>query len=178
MGVLGKSGFRALKYYGDILASAYKHLNVSSMWDAIHATQQNYGLPTAQASGADVMVIRGYANKIVNGARAFATASNSDTITSDMMAVAPYTSNDLNTIATTPTYQVRYQVVWQKPDGTIEDRWNTSIFTNADFPSTVGELRAQIRFNADELIQQANQQVGGESGGTLLGTGSLEITMV
>jgi len=178
MSILPRFGASALKYYHAILASAYEGLNTHDMWQKIYTAQNQYGLPTPQTQPPDVSVIRGFANKIVNGARTLARASNNDTITSDMMGYGAYTVNDYNTIAANPTYQVRYQVVWQKPDGTTETRWNTSVFTNTDFPDTVGELRTQIRFNADELIQQANQQVGGESGGTLLGTGSLEITVV
>lgn len=178
MSVLGRYGFNALKYYGDILASAYANLNTADMWTTIRNTQARYGLPTPQASAPDVSVIRGYANRIVNGARNLAAAGDGDEITSDMMAVAPYTSSDLNGIAVNPTYQVRYHLTWQTPDGEVKDRWNTSIFTNADFPGTVGKLRDTIDFNASELLAQAAQQTGEKSGGTLLSTDSLEITLV
>lgn len=178
MGVLGRYGSNALKYYGSILASAYENKSTADMWTAIRDTQAQYGLPKPGASAPDVSVIRGYANRIVAGAQAFAAAGDTDTITSDMMAVAPYTSNDLNGIAVNPTYQVRYQVTWQTADGTVKSRWNTSVFTAANFPDTVGDLRAAIDFNAGELLAQAAQQVGGESGGTLLSTSDHEITLV
>lgn len=178
MGVLGQYGSNALKYYGSILASAYQNLSTADMWTAIRTTQANYGLPRPGASAPDVSVIRGYANRIVAGANTLGAADNSDVITGDMMAVAPYTTNDLNGIATNPTYQVRYQVTWQTPDGTTNSRWNTSVFTASNFPDTVGELRDTINFNASELLAQAAQQVGGQSGGTLLNTSNLEITLV
>lgn len=178
MGVLGRYGSNALKYYGSILASAYANLSTADMWTAIRTTQAQYGLPTPQASAPDVSVIRGYANRIVAGANTLAAADDSSVITSDMMAVAPYTSNDLNGIATNPTYQVRYQVTWQTPDGATNQRWNTSVFTASNFPGTVGDLRDTINFNASELLAQAAQQVGGQSGGTLISTDNLEITLV
>jgi hypothetical protein len=178
MGVLGKYGSSALKYYGDILASAYQNLSTADMWSAIRNTQATYGLPNTQTSVPDVSTIRGYANKIVNGARAFAAADPSDSITSDMMAVAPYTSGDLNSIATNPTYQVRYQVDVQASDGTVSTRWSISVYTAADFPDTVGGLIDSTNANAEEMAAQAAQQTGGESGGTSLGTSNHEITLV
>lgn len=178
MGVLGRFGGNALKYYGDILASAYQNLSTADMWSAIRNTQQQYGLPKPGASAPDVSVIRGYANRIVAGARAFAAAADSDTITSDMMAVAPYTANDLNTIAVNPTYQVRYQATIQGADGTTRTRWTTSVFSAPQFPATAGELRDAIDTAANEHLVQAAQQVGEESGGTLISTGNIEITLV
>lgn len=178
MGVLGRYGSNALKYYGSILASAYQNLSTADMWTAIRDTQAQYGLSRPGATAPDVSVIRGYANRIVAGANRLAAADNADLITGDMMAVAPYTTNDLNAIATSPTYQVRYQVTWQTPDGATNTRWNTSVFTASNFPDTVGDLRDTIDFNASELLAQAAQQVGGQSGGTLLGTSNLEITLV
>ena len=178
MGVLGRFGPSALKYWGSILTSAYAHKNVQDMWISIHANAAQYGLPSPQTQPPDVSVIRGFANKIVNGARAFARASNADSITSDMMAVAPYTASDYNTIATTPAYQVRFQMFYQKADGTVESKWSVSVYTNTNFPSNVGDLRSSILTNADEMLAQMAQQTGGESGGTLLGTGSLEISIV
>lgn len=178
MGVLGKYGGNALKYYGDILASAYANKSTADMWTAIRSTQAQYGLPTAQASAPDVSVIRGYANRIVAGARAFAAADPNDTITSDMMAVAPYTSRDLNAISTNPVYHVRYINIVQASDGTVTERWTTSVLTAADFPETVGELQDAIDTHASEMVAQAAQQTGGESGGTSLGTKNLEITLV
>lgn len=178
MTVLGRYGPSALKYYGDILASAYQNLNVQDMWVAIRSSQARYGLPTPQTQPPDVSVIRGYANRIVAGARTLAAADDSSLITADMMAVAPYTAGDLNSIAVNPTYQVRYQVTWQGPDGETNQRWNTSVFTAANMPGTVGALRNQIDFHASELLAQANQQTGGASGGTLISTDQLEITLV
>lgn len=178
MGVLGRYGSNALKYYGSILASAYQNLSTADMWTAIRDTQAQYGLTRPGATAPDVSVIRGYANRIVAGANRLAAADDGDMITSDMMGVTPYTTNDLNAIATNPTYQVRYQVTWQTPDGATNTRWNTSVFTATNFPDTVGDLRDTINFNASELLAQAAQQAGGQSGGTLLSTDNLEITLV
>lgn len=178
MGVLGRYGSNALKYYGSILASAYANLSTADMWTAIRTTQAQYGLPRPGATAPDVSVIRGYANRIVAGANNLAAADDSSVITGDMMAVAPYTSNDLAGIAANPTYQVRYQVTWQTPDGQTNQRWNTSVFTASNFPGTVGDLRDTINFNASELLAQAAQQAGGQSGGTLVSTSNLEITLV
>lgn len=178
MGVLGQYGPKALKYYGSIIASAYQNKSIQDIWVDIRATADRYGLPTPQVQGPDVSVIRGYANKIVNGARTLAGAADDAVITSDMMAVAPYTSRDLNAIAVDPVYHVRYQNVVQAADGTITERWTVSILNASQFPGTVGELRDAIDTHGAEIAAQAAQQNGGASGGTSLGTQNLEITLV
>ena len=178
VGVLGRYGSNALKYYGDILASAYANASTADMWTAIRNTQAQYGLPRPGATAPDVSVIRGYANRIVNGARALAAANPDDVITSDMMAVAPYTSRDLNAISVDPVYQIRYQSTVQGSDGTVTTRWSTSVYNASQFPGTVGELQDAVFTDASELVAQAAQQTGGESGGTLLSVDNLEITLV
>lgn len=178
MGVLGRFGTNALKYYGDILASAYAGLSTADMWTAIHNTQATYGLPKPGASAPDVSVIRGYANRIVAGAHTFAAASPSDTITGDMMAVAPFTSRDLNAISTDPIYHVRYKIVVQAPNGEIKERWTTSVYTATDMPDTVGGLLDSINTAASEAVAQAAQMNSDESGGTLLATTDHEISLV
>jgi|SRR5882762_303907 len=178
MGVLGQYGGNALKYYGSILTSAYQNASTADMWTGIRTSQATYGLPKPGASAPDVSVIRGFANRIVNGARTLAAASESDAITRDMMAVAPYTSRDLPSINTNPIYHVRYQVTVQASDGTVSNRWSFSVFTAADMPGTVGALQDATDTAAEEMTAQAAQQTGGESGGTSLGTSQHEITLV
>lgn len=178
MGVLGKYGANAVKYYGSILASAYANLSTADMWTAIRATQQQYGLPTPQASAPDVSVIRGFANRIVNGAKSLGAAQESDTITADMMAVAPYTMRDQASIATNPVYQVRFLNTVQADDGSTSQTWQTSVFTSTDFPSTVGELRDAIQTHATELAAQASGGSVNTPKGTSLQVSNLEITLV
>jgi hypothetical protein len=178
MGVLGTYGGNALKYYGSILSSAYENLNTADMWTAIRTTQAQYGLNTPGASAPDVSVIRGYANRIVAGANTLAAADPSDTITSDMMAVAPYTSNTLAGIAANPTYQVRYLNTVQADDGTTTSVWNTSVFTASDFPSTVGDLQDAINSNAAELAAQGTEASTTTPRGVSVSTSNLEITLV
>jgi hypothetical protein len=178
MGVLGKYGSNALKYYGSILASAYANLSTSDMWTAVRTVQAQYGLSSPGASAPDVSVIRGYANRIVAGANALAAADPSDSITSDMMAVAPYTSRDLNAISTNPVYQVRYLNTVQADDGTTTSVWNTSVFTASDFPDTVGGLQDAIDSNAAELAAQGIESSTTTPRGVSVSTSNLEITLV
>ena len=178
MGVLGRYGSNALKYYGSILASAYENKSTADMWTSIRTAQANYGLPKPGASAPDVSVIRGYANRIVAGAQALATASESDAITSDMMAVAPYTSRDLNAIAVSPVYHVRFLNTVQADDGTVTQTWQTSVFTAADMPGTVGELADAINTNATELAAQGGASDSNTPRGVSVTTSNYEITLV
>lgn len=178
MGVLGRFGTNALKYWANILNSAYAGDSTADMWTKIRNQQAEYGLDRPGASAPDVSVLRGFANRIVNGARAFAAAADTDTITDAMMAVAPYTANDLAGIATAPTYHVRYQNVIQAADGTITEVWNTSVFTAADFPGTVGELKDAIDTHATEIAAQGGASDSNTPRGTSLGTDFYEITLI
>lgn len=178
MGVLGQYGPNALKYWGAILGSAEAGLSVAAMWDQIRAVQQQYGLPAPGASAPDVMVLRGYANAIVNGARQFAAANPSDTIEPTMSGIGPYTQQNLPGVRLNPTYQVRYLNEVQLGDGTTTGVWQTSVFTAADFPATVGDLQAAIEQNASELAAQGSETSATTPKGTSLGVSGLSITVV
>ena len=178
MGVLDRYGSNALKYYGSILASAYEGLNTVDMWRGIHAAQEQYGLERPGASAIDATVIRGFANRIVAGARAFAAAADTDTITSDMMAIAPYTSRDRNAIAVSPVYHVRFKNTVQADDGTITETWQTSVFTAADMPGTVGGLTDSINDTATELAAQGGASDSNTPRGVSVSTSDYEITLV
>jgi len=176
--VLGRYGANALKYWGTILESAYLGKSTADMWTAIHATQAKYGLDKPGASAPDVSVIRAYANRIVNGAAALAAAAPTDAITPNMMGTAPYTLSTPEQIATSPSYYVRYISVTQHTDGSVTGGWWSMQFSAAQFPGTVGELQAAVETNAAEMAALAAQQTGGKSGGTILVTGNLEISVV
>lgn len=178
MGVLGKYGPNALKYYGSILSSAYANASTADMWTAIRGVQQQYGLDRPGATAPDVSVIRGYANRIVAGANNLASASESDTITADMMAVAPYTSRDLNAISTNPVYHVRFLNTVQAEDGTTTEVWQTSVFTATDMPDTVGGLFDAIATNASELASQGSDSSVGTPRGVSVSQSNHEITLV
>jgi hypothetical protein len=178
VGVLGTYGQSALKYWGAILSSAQQGLKVSDMWNAIRDAQQQYGLDRPGVTGPDVMVLRGYANRLVNGAAAFEAAAPGDTITADMMGVGPYTQNDLNGIALNPTYQVRFVNQVQLPDGTVSEAWQTTVFTAADWPQTKNALQDTISLSASELAAQGSESSTTTPRGTSLGFSQLQITVV
>ena len=178
MGVLGQYGPNALKYWGAILGSAEAGLSVADMWTQIRAVQQQYGLPAPGASAPDVMVLRGYANAIVNGSRALAAANPADSILGSMTGIGPYTASDVSGLAVNPTYQVRYSNTVQLNDGTTTSVWQTSVFTAADMPGTVGDLQAAIEQNASELAAQGSETSSTTPKGTSLGVTSLSITVV
>lgn len=178
MGVLDQYGQPALKYWGAILASAEQHLNVQDMWATIRDLQTQYGLPAPGVTAPDVMVLRGYANRLVNGASALSSAQPSDALTASMMGVGPYTSNDLAGLATQPTYQVRFSNEIQLPDGTVTQAWQTAVFTASDMPGTVGELQSTIETSAAELAAQGAESSSTTPKGQSLGVSALQITVV
>jgi hypothetical protein len=178
MGVLGSYGPGALKYWGAILASAEQHLNIADMWGTIRDLQQQYGLERPGVTGPDVMVLRGYANRLVNGENALAAANPSDTITPGMMGIGPYTSNDLAGLAAQPTYQVRFLNQVQLPDGTVTGAWQTAVFGASDMPQTVGGLQSAIETGAAELAAQGSESSATTPKGISLGVSGVQITVV
>lgn len=178
MGVLDRYGGAALKYWPEILGSAYAHSNVSGMWDKIRGAQQRYGLEKPGVTGPDVMTLRGYANRIVNGAKALGAAGENDVITADMMAIAPYTANTREGIAANPTYHVRFRNTVQGEDGTVSTVWQTAVFTRLDWPNTVGELMTSITNTATELAAQSSGRNTNTPKGVSLFTTDHEITVL
>lgn len=176
-GVLGKYGTSALKYWGSILASAYAGASTADMWVAIRGAQQAYGLDRPGTSAPDVSVLRGYANRIANGAAAFNAANPSDAITSAMMATGPYTLQTAEGIATTPMYSVRAIVTTQAPDGSGDGNWMTFNFAAANMPGTVGELVDTISATASDLAAAASGKTGTPTG-ELTGVFNIEITVL
>ena len=176
-GVLGRYGGSALKYWGSILASAYAGASTADMWTAIRGAQQAYGLDRPGTSAPDVSVLRGYANRIANAARSFGAANPGDALTSDMMSVAPYTLNDLNGIATAPTYHVRGFVTTAQADGSVTSNWMTMVYTGSNMPGTVGGVIDSFTSQASDLISAASGQTGTPTG-TLTNVSGFEITVL
>ena len=178
MGVLGRYGASALKYWNKILNSAYQNQNTADMWIGIRQQATEYGFSSPQTQPPDVSVLRGFANRIVNGAKNLAAASQTDTITADMMAIAPYTMNDQATIYATPTYHVRFSNTIQAADGTVTEVWNTSVYTAVDMPTTVGALYDAIASDATEIAAAGGASDSNTPRGVSLGVDQLEITLV
>lgn len=178
MGVLDRYGGAALKYWPEILSSAYQNKNLAETFAAIRGAQARYGLDRPGVQGPDVTVLRGYANKIVNGAKALGAAGLNDAITAAMMAIAPYTANTREGIAANPTYHVRFKSTVQADDGTVSEVWQTAVFTRLDWPNTVGELMTSITNTARELAAQSSGQNTNTPKGVSLGTSDHEITVI
>jgi hypothetical protein len=169
---------RALKYWGNILAAASSGATTAELWQAIHAQQQQYGLETPQASATDVAILRGYANRIMNAASAYASASGDAALTAEMMGIAPYTDRSYQSISANPVYQVRFLNRVQRPDGSIVESYQTSVFQASDMPSTKDDLNAAIQFNADQLAQSGSESSDTTPNGTSLGATVASIVVV
>lgn len=176
MAVISEVASRALRYWGSILASARSGANIQNMWNAIREQQQQYGLPSPGASAADVMVLRGYANKLINAERQFASANPDYAISSSMIGIAPYTDRSYESINTDPTYKVSYLATIQTSDGTTAERYITSMFSAQNMPSRVGDLQAELQLNADEIA--ANPESNTLPMGDVTGISQIQIAII
>ena len=73
---------------------------------------------------------------------------------------------------------VRYLNTVEANDGTVTQVWNTSVFTAADMPDTVGGLLDAIDTNAAELAAQGIETSTTTPRGVSIGTSDHEITLV
>lgn len=156
-----------LAYWGSILSSAQAGASVAGMWSAIRDQQARFGEGAPRVSAADVMALRGYANRVASSARALEGAAASDALLPSMMANAPYSDQGLAGLAATPGYQVTYRHEFLAADGTTQQAWRTSWFTGADLPQTVGGLLAAADANAVELAGVYGVEHVGVSGITI-----------
>lgn len=178
MPVIPENVTRALKYWGNILGAARDGLSTQDLWNSIRAQQEQYGLDTPGASASEVSVLRGYANRFVNAANALESGAPGDSITADMMAIAPYTDRNYAAINTNPVYKVTFNNRIQLPNGDIVEKFQTSIFEGTDLPSTVGELQDTISFNAQQLAEAGSETSEGTPKGESLGVSQITITVV
>lgn len=178
MPIIPEGAQRALKYWGNILAAAQQGATTQAMWESIRASQQEYGLETPQASATDVAVLRGYANRLMNAAGEYANAALDQAITADMMSIAPYTDRSIESINTNPVYQVRFLNQIQLPDGTVVEKWQTSVFASEDMPFTKADLNTALGFNAQQLAQSGSESSSTTPKGTSVGLSGVSISVV
>lgn len=135
-----------MAYWGTIQAAVSQRASTADIWDAIKAAaaaEPGGGqLPTLQA----VNELRGAAAGLRNSADTFGAARDleessglSQGITSGMMAVAPW-SSDQQVLTTLADYQVRFEAQFTTPLGDPASVILTAKYPNGQLPATVGDL--------------------------------------
>jgi hypothetical protein len=94
----------------------------------------------------------GYARRIINAGNTFTNAAPSQGITSDMISVPPW-ARDVQEMATSPTYNVKFTYTYLDQAGNEQTATKTSVFPNG-LPGTVGELTSQVLDDAEAMANK------------------------
>lgn len=174
MGIYTPQGARAFGYLGVIEAAARVKASTARVWDAVRAEAQRVGVPQIGISFGDVTAIRGWAVRMRNADAAYAAADPGATIDATMVTTAIWSPNDLNTIATTPSFSVRALATVQQTDGTIVTQWMTWNYADNPFGATVGEYTNTLTGVLAARVQTAPEGTNTPTG-TLLSVTNINI---
>lgn len=109
----------------------------------------------------------GIARKIEIAADTLTAAPNDAALDHTMVSEPPW-SRDLNLQNAAPKWQLRMEVTYRAPDGSIITSWSTGIFSTV-LPSTVGYLRQEATLQAIRFLSKRSDMHN--TGGELLGIG-------
>ena len=88
-------------------------------------------------------------------------------ITDAHISEAPY-SRPLAQQLASPKYQIRAEITYRAPDGTVVTQWGTGIFNNTP-PATAGAMRDEARLQFARMLAKRDEQKN--TGGELLSIG-------
>jgi hypothetical protein len=164
---LSDAARQALKYWPQIEFAAQSRMSTADLWSAIRDAADELGLSSPGVTANGVSTLRGLASGIQRRGEAVDRAHDSQRLTDEHMAQAPW-SRPLPQQNAFPMFQVRFQHTFMQ-DGEERSEWRTSVF-NGRLPRTAGELRAAIDMDANELASKY--------GSTHVGVGNLQILQV
>lgn len=146
---------------------------VTDVSSAAAAIRGSLGLPGA-FSAPGLSQLFSIARGMERSADALTTAADDARITPAMITEPPW-SRPAEVQDTTPMYQVRAEITYRAPDGTVVTTWGTGIFANV-LPTTVGAMRQELQLQLQRMLSQRDEQHN--TGGELLGVGRTFILAV
>lgn len=149
---------KALAYWGPISSAVSQGADTRQVWSAIRSAADDLGLASPGVSARDVSTIRGYATAIARTARDIARLSDDLGIGNLRIPQAPW-GRSLAEQDALKMHQVTFQHTTVTSEGE-QTVWRSSVFTGS-LPGTIGELRAQIEADANEIaIDYDEEHVG------------------
>lgn len=125
------------------------------------------GAPLAFTDFTGLTTLYSIARTIERAADTLTAAADSDALHAGMVSEAPW-SRSAHLQAASPMWQLRAQITYRAPDGTVITSWGTGIFQNV-LPSTAGALRAEAELQFARMLAARNEQRN--TGGELLSIG-------
>lgn len=131
---------------------AYQELGVTVPFQAFTGLAQLYGVARGMENAADVLT----------------AADDTQALDVSSMVAEPPWSRSASVMATTPQWQLRAEITYRAPDGSIVTTWGTGIFSNV-LPPTVGALRQEAQLQFQRYLSQRSEEKN--TGGELLDIG-------
>ncbi len=141
------------RYWSEIYGGAAQRLSTSDLFSNIRDRAAELGLPSVGVGAAAISTLRGYASGMIRAAAALNSADPSAPLSSDHLAVAPW-SRPVTQQNLTPIYQVGISHTVQQDDGSVTTVRNTITITG-QLPPTVGELRDLLTSEAALLAAES-----------------------
>lgn len=136
-------------YWGIIEQAAAGQMTTQEMWQAIHESAEEMGLPGPGVTVRGVSELRGIAGRIQRSGRDFQKLGDTMSLSEHFTSQTPW-SRSLGEQNALGIYHVRYQHTTLGPDNTPTTEWRTSVITG-QLPQTAGELRSIIEEDASQL---------------------------
>ena len=140
-----------MPYWNEISAAANDRATTADLWSRIRDQADQLGLSSPGVSVQGVNELRRLATSIERSGRALTKASETSGIEPGMIGEAPW-SRALQDRGGIGIFQVRYKHSFIDSEG-LQSEWRTSVFNNG-LPATVGELRANIIEDANQLANK------------------------
>lgn len=133
--------------------------------DVIQAARniaQAEGRTLAFADYTGLAQLYGIARGIERAADVLTAADDSAPLVSGHVSLPPW-ARDANVMATAPRWQLRAEITYRAPDGTVVTTWGTGIFQNV-LPVTVGDMREEAILQFKRMLSKRSEEhnTGGE----------------
>lgn len=125
------------------------------------------GTTLAFADYTGLAQLYGIARGIERAADVLTAAADTDPLAADHVSTPPW-ARDANLMATAPKWQMRAEITYRAPDGTVVTSWGTGVFNNV-LPTTVGALRDEATLQFMRLLSRRSEEHN--TGGELLSIG-------
>lgn len=109
----------------------------------------------------------GIARGIERAADALTLAGDGQALTADHVSTPPW-ARDPNVMAAAPKWQLRAEITYRAPDGTVVTTWGTGVFHNV-LPTTAGALRDEATLQFMRFLSRRSEEHN--TGGELLSIG-------
>ena len=140
---------------------------VTDLISAATEISKSENSPLSFASYSGLSSLFGVARGMERSADNLTGAGTDDALDSSMVSEAPW-SRSLSVQNSAPEWQLRAEITYRAPDGTVTTTWGTGVFRNT-LHTTVGQMRDEAWMQFQRMLAKRSEQRN--TGGELLSMG-------